>query len=144
MRFMVILKADRKSEAGVLPGPELVEAMGKFNDEMVKAGVMLAAEGLHPSSKGALVRFSSGKVTVVDGPFAETKEIIAGFWLLQVKSKAEAIAWASRIPGAKGEIAELQGDAEVEVRQVFDLEDFPAELREAAGAPAPRPGEPAA
>ena len=119
MRFMVIVKADRDSEAGVLPNQKLLADMGKFNDELVKAGVMLAGEGLQPSSKGARVRFSGGKKTVIDGPFAETKELVAGFWLWQVKSKDEAIEWLKRAPFE---------DTEVEIRQVFEAEDFGAEF----------------
>ena len=115
MRFMLIVKANKDSEAGVLPSKELLEAMGKFNEEMVKAGVMLAGEGLHASSKGARVRFAGKQRTVIDGPFAETKELIAGFWLWQVKSKDEAIAWLKRAPFQEGE---------VEVRQVFEADDF--------------------
>ena len=115
MRFMVIVKADKKSEAGVLPDKKLLEDMGKFNDELVKAGVMLAGEGLQPSSKGVRVRFSGGKKTVIDGPFAETKELVAGFWLWQVKSREEAIEWLKRAPFE---------DTEVEIRQVFESEDF--------------------
>src|SRR2546427_2029811 len=115
MRFMVIVKANKDSEAGVMPGKELLTEMGKFNEELVKAGVMLAAEGLHASSKGARVKFSGGKRTVIDGPFAETKELIAGFWLWQVKSKEEAIEWLKRAPFE---------DSEVEIRQVFETEDF--------------------
>jgi hypothetical protein len=126
MRFMVIVKASKESEAGVLPSTEILTAMGKFNEELVKAGVMLAAEGLHPSSKGARVRFSGGKRTVIDGPFAETKELIAGFWLWQVRSKEEALEWLKRAP--------FDGGTEVEIRQVFEPDDFgPAltpELRE--------------
>jgi hypothetical protein len=116
---MVIVKADKKSEAGVLPTRQELAEMGKFNDELVKAGVMLAGEGLHASSKGARVRFSGGKQTVIDGPFAETKELVAGFWLWQVKSKAEAIEWIKRAPFK---------DAEIELRQVFEAEDFGAEF----------------
>src|SRR5437762_4223912 len=119
MRFMVIVKADKSSEAGVMPSTEMLTAMGKFNEELVKAGVMLAAEGLHPTSKGARVRFSGGKRTVIDGPFAETKELVAGFWLWQVKSKEEAIAWLKRAPFDQ---------TEVEIRQVFEAEDFGAEF----------------
>src|SRR3989475_2031175 len=115
MRFMVIVKANKDSEAGVMPGKELLTEMGKFNEELVKAGVMLAAEGLHASSKGARVKFSGGKRTVIDGPFAETKELIAGFWLWQVKSKEEAIEWLKRAPFE---------DSEVEIRQVFETADF--------------------
>jgi hypothetical protein len=125
MRFMILVKADKDSEAGVLPSTELLAEMGKYNEELAKAGVMLAGEGLHPSSKGARVRFSGSKRTVVDGPFAESKELVAGFWLIQVKSKEEAIEWLKRAPFR---------DGEVEIRQVFEAEDFgPAftpELRE--------------
>jgi hypothetical protein len=128
MRFMVIIKADKNSEAGVLPDEKLLTEMGKFNEELVKAGVMLAGEGLHPSSKGARVRFSGAERTVIDGPFTESKELIAGFWLWQVKSKEEAIEWVKRCPNP------MSGETEVEIRQVFDPEDFgPAltpELRE--------------
>ena len=119
MRVMVIIKANKDSEAGVLPDEKLLTDMGKYNEELVKAGVMLAGEGLHPSSKGARVRFSGGKRTVIDGPFTETKELIAGFWLWQVKSKEEAIEWLKRSPFQEGE---------VEIRQVFEAEDFGAEF----------------
>jgi len=119
MRFMVIVKADKNSEAGVLPTKELLAAMGKFNEELVKAGVMLAGEGLQASSKGARVKFSGNKKTVIDGPFSETKELIAGFWLWQVRSKEEAIEWLKRAPFE---------DTEVEIRQVFEAEDFGAEF----------------
>ena len=119
MRFMVIVKADKNSEAGVLPSQELLAQMGKFNEELVKAGVMLAGEGLQASSKGARVRFSGNKKTVIDGPFSETKELIAGFWLWQVRSKEEAIEWLKRAPFE---------DTEVEIRQVFEAEDFGAEF----------------
>jgi hypothetical protein len=123
MRFMVIVKATPNSEAGALPSKELLAAMGKFNEELVKAGVMLAGEGLQPSSKGARVRFSGGKRTVTDGPFAETKELIAGFWLWQCKSKEEAIEWVKRCPDPMpGE------DAVLEIRQVFEVDDFGAEF----------------
>jgi hypothetical protein len=115
MRFMVIVKANKDSEAGVLPDEKILTEMGKFNQELVKAGVMLAGEGLQSSSKGARVRFSKGKKTVIDGPFAETKELVAGFWLWQVKSKEEAIEWLKRAPFE---------DTEVEIRQVFETEDF--------------------
>ena len=119
MRFMVIVKASKNSEAGIMPSAELLAAMGKFNEEMVKAGVMLAGEGLQPSSKGARIRFGlDGKRTVIDGPFAETKELVAGFWLIQVKSKAEAIEWVKRCPNP------LEGEAEIEIRQVFEADDF--------------------
>ena len=120
MRFMIIVKADKDSEAGVMPSEELLTEMGKYNEELVKAGVMLAGEGLHPSSKGARVKFSGAKRTVIDGPFAETKELIAGFWLWQVKSKEEAIEWLKRAP--------FDGDTEIEIRQVFEAEDFGAEF----------------
>jgi hypothetical protein len=118
MRFMAIVKADANSEAGVMPDTKLFEEMGKFNDELVKAGVMLAGEGLHPSSKGARVRFSGDKRTVIDGPFAETKELVAGFWLLQCKSKEEAIEWIKKCPNP------MLGESEIEIRQVFEAEDF--------------------
>lgn len=125
MRFMILVKADKNSEAGVMPSEKLLAEMGKYNEELVKAGVMLAGEGLHASSKGARVRFSGGKRTLIDGPFAETKDLVAGFWLWQVKSKEEAIEWVKRIPFAGGE---------VEIRQVLEAGDFgPAltpELRE--------------
>ena len=119
MRFMVIVKADKNSEAGVLPDQELFAEMGKFNEELARAGVLLAAEGLQASSKGARVRFSGNKRTVIDGPFSETKELIAGFWLWQVRSKEEAIEWLKRAP--------FQG-GEVEIRQVFEAEDFGPEF----------------
>jgi hypothetical protein len=126
MRFMLLVKADKDSEAGILPSEKELADMGVYNDELVKAGVMLAGEGLQPSSKGARVKFSGGKRTVVDGPFAESKELVAGFWLIEVKSKEEAIEWVKRVPFA--------GEAEIEIRQVFEAEDFgPAftpELRE--------------
>lgn len=115
MRFMVLVKASKESEAGVLPDAKLLAAMGKYNEELVKAGVMLAGEGLQASSKGARVRFSGGKTTVIDGPFTETKELLAGFWMWQVKSKQEAIDWLKRAPF---------DDTEVEIRQVFETEDF--------------------
>ena len=116
MRFMVIVKASKESEAAVLPSQEILEKMGKFNEELVKAGVMLAGEGLHPSSRGARVKFSGSQRTVTDGPFAETKELIAGFWLWQVRSKEEAIEWLKRAPFDDG--------AEVEIRQVFEMQEF--------------------
>src|SRR3989441_3782305 len=115
MRFMVIVKANKESEAGVLPSEKMLADMGKFNEELVKAGVMLAGEGLHSSSKGARVKFGKGKQTVIDGPFAETKELVAGFWLWQVKSKEEAIEWLKRAPFE---------DTEVEIRQVFEAPEF--------------------
>ena len=116
MRFMVIVKANKDSEAGVLPDEKILTEMGKFNEQLVKAGVMLAGEGLQPSSKGARVRFQGNKRTVIDGPFAETKELVAGFWLWQVKSKQEAIEWLKRAP--------FDEDTEVEIRQVFETADF--------------------
>ena len=116
MRFMILVKGNKESEAGVLPDEKTLTEMGKFNEELVKAGVMLAGEGLHPSSKGARVRFSGGKRTVIDGPFTETKELVAGFWLWQVKSKEEAIEWLKRAP--------FDGGTEVEIRQVFEADDF--------------------
>ncbi len=118
MRFMVIVKATAESEAGVMPSTELLAAMGNYNEQLVKAGVMLAGEGLHPSSKGARVRFSGDKRTVVDGPFTETKELIAGFWLWQVRSKEEAIEWVKRCPNP------MMSDSEIEIRQLFEAEDF--------------------
>jgi hypothetical protein len=120
MRFMILVKADKTTEAGVLPDEKLLTEMGKFNEELVKAGVMLAGEGLQPSSKGARVEFSGAKRTVIDGPFAETKELIAGFWLWQVKSKEEAIEWVKRAP--------FPGEAVVEIRQVSEAEDFGADF----------------
>lgn len=129
MRFMVIVKATKNSEAGILPKPELFEAMGKFNQEMIKAGIMLAGEGLAPSSKGARIKFTTdGRRTVTDGPFAETKELVAGFWLLQCKDKAEVVEWMKRCP------APMPGEeSELEIRQIYELEDFgdalPQEMR---------------
>src|SRR5438876_9197415 len=120
MRFMLIVKASKDSEAGIMPSTELLDAMGTYNEEMAKAGVMLAGEGLHPSSRGARVRFSGDKRTVIDGPFAETKELLAGYWLWQVKSKEEAIEWVKRCPNPTGSGAET----EIEIRQVFEAEDF--------------------
>ena len=121
MRFMILVKANKDSEAGVLPSAELLTEMGKFNEELIKAGVMLAGEGLHPSSKGVRVRFSATERKVLDGPFAEAKELVAGFWLWQVKSLDEAIQWAKRIPfNAAGE--------PIEIRQVYEEEDFGPEL----------------
>ncbi|HKG91472.1 MAG TPA: YciI family protein [Gemmatimonadaceae bacterium] len=122
MRFMVLVKADQHSEAGVMPSEELLTAMGRYNEELVKAGVMLAGEGLHPSSKGARVRFANGKATVTDGPFAEAKELVAGFWLWQVRSKEEAIEWAKRCPSPG------TGGGELELRQVFEADEFGPEL----------------
>ena len=122
MRFMVMVKADKSTEAGVMPSEKLLTEMGKYNEELVKAGVMLAGEGLHPSSKGARVRFSGDTRTVIDGPFTETKELIAGYWLFQVKSKEEAIEWVKRCPNP------LEGESEIEIRQVFEADDFGAEF----------------
>ena len=116
MRFMVIVPASKESEAGVLPDTKILAEMGKFNEELVKAGVLLAGEGLHPSSKGARIKFSGGKTTMTDGPFTESKELIAGFWLIQAKSKEEAIAWMQRAPFGSG--------FEIEIRQVFEAADF--------------------
>ena len=118
MRFMVMVKANEDSEAGVLPSEELLAAMAKYNEELVKAGVLLAGEGLQPSSKGARVKFSGTKRTVIDGPFTEAKELIAGFWLIEVKSKEEAIEWVKRCPNP------MDGESEIEIRQVYELEDF--------------------
>ena len=120
MRFMVIVKADKNSEAGIMPSTELLEAMGNYNEELVKAGIMLAGEGLHPSSKGARVRFAGKQRTVIDGPFAETKELIAGFWILQVKSKEEVIEWIKRVPFDAPESEPV----EIEIRQIFEADDF--------------------
>lgn len=123
MRFMIIIKADKNSEAGIMPDQKLLTDMGKYNDELVKAGVMLAGEGLQPSSKGARVKFKDGKHIVTDGPFTEAKELIAGFWLWQVKSKEEAIEWVKRCPNP------MPGtEAEIEIRQVFEAADFGAEF----------------
>jgi hypothetical protein len=128
MKFMILIKANKDSEAGTLPSEQLFTEMGKFNEELVKAGIMLAGEGLEPSSRGARVKFSGPKRTVIDGPFAETKELIAGFWLWQVKSRDEAIEWVKRIPNPTGE------EGEVEIRQVSEADDlgpgFTPELRE--------------
>jgi hypothetical protein len=122
MKFMVIVKASKASEAGEMPSQQLLAAMGKYNEELAKAGILLAGEGLHPSSKGARVRFSGSTRTVIDGPFAETKDLVAGFWLWQVRSKEEAIEWIKRCPNPHAE------ETEVELRQVFDAEDFGAEF----------------
>ena len=122
MRFMVLVKASEDSEAGVMPTEEQLAEMGKFNEEMVKAGVMLAGEGLHPSSKGARVKFSGSERTITDGPFTETKELIAGFWLIQVKSREEAIEWIKRCPNPH------DGESEIEIRRVFEAEDFGEEF----------------
>jgi hypothetical protein len=120
MRFMMIVKANKDSEAGVLPDETLIAAMTKYNEELAKAGVLLDLSGLQPSSKGARVKFSGGKRTVVDGPFTESKELIAGYWLIQVKSREEAIEWAKRAPAPHGE----GGEGEIEIRQLFELDDF--------------------
>ena len=122
MRFMIIVKASKDSEAGVMPSQELLTEMGKFNEELAKAGVLLAGEGLQPSSKGARVKFSGDKRTVIDGPFTETKELVAGFWIWQVKSREEAIEWLKRCPNPHNE------DSEIEIRQIFEAEDFGAEF----------------
>jgi len=122
MRVIVMIRANKDTEAGVMPSEELLTAMGKYNEELVKAGVMLAGEGLHPSSKGSRVKSSKGKITVTDGPFTETKELICGFWIWQVKSMEEAIEWAKRMPNPHNE------DGEVEIRPVFDAEDFGEEF----------------
>ena len=130
MRFMNIVKATKDSEAGAKPSKQLLTDMGKYNEELAKAGILLAGDGLHPSSKGARVRFSGKKRTVIDGPFAETKELIAGYWIWQVKSKQEAIDWVKRCPNP------MPGDSEIEIRQLFEAEDFgdefTPELREQA------------
>ena len=122
MRVIVMVKATKESEAGVMPNTELLAAMGKYNEELVKAGIMLAGEGLHPSSKGKRVQFSGEKRSVIDGPFSETKELIAGFWLWQVKSMEEAIEWVKRCPNP------MEGESEIEIRQVFEADDFGAEF----------------
>ncbi|GGC68258.1 YciI family protein [Undibacterium terreum] len=122
MRFMIIIKADKNTEAGVMPDERLLTEMGQFNEDLVKAGIMQAGEGLHPSSRGARVKFSGNKREVIDGPFAETKELIAGFWLWQVKSKEEAIEWVKRCPNPTG------AESEIEIRQIFEAEDFGAEF----------------
>jgi hypothetical protein len=122
MRFLVMVKATKESETGALPDEALLTAMGKYNEELVKAGVMLAAEGLHPSSRGARVHFSGSKRTVIDGPFAESKELVAGFWLFQCKSLAECIEWVKRCPNPMLE------DSDIEIRPIFEVEDFGAEL----------------
>jgi len=122
VRFMIFVKADKNTEAGVMPSEKLLADMGKYNEELTKAGILLAAEGLHPSSKGARVRFSGASRTVVDGPFKETKDLVCGFWIFQVKSKEEAIAWVKRCPNP------VEGETEIEIRQVFEAEDFGAEF----------------
>ena len=122
MKVMVLVKATKDSEAGVMPSTEMLTAMGKYNEDLVKAGVMLAGEGLHPSSKGARVQFSGSKRTVIDGPFTETKELVAGFWMWQVKSMEEAIEWVKRCPNP------MLTDSEIEIRRVFELDEFGPEL----------------
>ncbi len=122
MRFMVMIKANQDTEAGVMPSEEVLAAMGQYNEELVNAGVMLGGEGLHPSSRGARVRFSDGQTSVVDGPFAETRELIAGYWLFQIGSLQETIDWVKRCP------ASAIGDSEIEIRQIFEAEDFGAEF----------------
>jgi hypothetical protein len=122
MKVMILIKATKDSEAGVMPSTEMLTAMGQYNEELMKAGIMLAGDGLHPSSQGARVRFSGDKRTVIDGPFAETKELIAGFWMWQVKSMAEAIEWVKRCPNP------MLTDSEIEIRRVFEMEDFGSEL----------------
>ena len=122
MRVMVIVKADKNSEAGVLPDQKILTDMGKYNEELVKAGIMLAGEGLHPSSKGARVRFSGPKREVIDGPFAETKELIAGYWIWETKSLNEAVEWVKKCPNP------MPGESEIEIRQIFEAEDFGAEF----------------
>ena len=122
MRFMVLVKADKNSEAGVMPSERLLADMGKYNEELTKAGVLLAGEGLHPSSKGARVKFSGAKRTVVDGPFPETKDLVCGFWMFQVNSREEAIEWVKRCPNP------MEGETEIEIRQVFEADDFGAEF----------------
>ena len=132
MRVMVIIKANQESEAGVLPDEQLLTDMGKYNEELVNAGIMLAGEGLHPSTKGKRVRFADGKTTVLDGPFAETKELIAGFWIWQVKSMEEAVEWVKRCPnpntGTADQKAKFGTESEIEIRQIFETEDFGAEF----------------
>jgi hypothetical protein len=119
MRFMMIVKASKESEAGVMPSEELIATMGKFNEELMKAGVLVDLSGLQPSSRGFRVKFSGGKRTIVDGPFAESRELIAGYWVINVKSREEALEWAKKVPAPQ-----YQGEGEIEVRQFFELEDF--------------------
>jgi hypothetical protein len=128
MRFMLMIKSNEETEAGVLPSAELIAAMDKFNEGMMKAGVWVSGDGLKPSSEGARVNFSGGTHVVTDGPFAETKELLAGFWIIRVNSKEEAIDWASRVPGGHGEVDHMGGTFEIEVRPLYDLEDFGPEL----------------
>ncbi len=120
MRFMMIVKASKDSEAGKMPSEELLSAMGKYNEQLMQAGVLIDLAGLQPSSKGARVKFSGSKKTIIDGPFAETKELIAGYWIIKVKSREEAIEWAKRVPNPQGE----GNEGEIELRQIFELEDF--------------------
>ena len=129
MKFMMLIKSDKMTEAGAMPAEDVLIAMGKYNEELVKAGVLLAAEGLQPSSKGARVRHAGGKATVIDGPFTESKELIAGFWMIQVKSKEEAIEWAKRVPFDPNDAsATSDGVGEIELRQLFEAADFSPEL----------------
>jgi hypothetical protein len=121
MRFMMIVKACKDSEAGKMPSEELLNAMRKYNEELMKAGALVDLQGLHPSSKGARIKFSGGKRTLIDGPFAETKDLIGGYWIIQVKSREEAIEWAKRAPAPHGD----NSDGEIEIRQIFEMEDFP-------------------
>jgi hypothetical protein len=131
---VLIVKADKNSETGVMPSEKLLTDMGKYNEELMKAGVLLAAEGLQPSSKGARVRFSGSKRTVIDGPFAESKELVAGFWIIQAKSKAEAIEWVKRCPNPMDLDGTGRAEAEIEIRQVFEAEDFGPEFTDEARA----------
>lgn len=129
MRFMMLLKADKNTEAGVMPDKAVFEAMGKYNEELVKAGALLAGEGLQPSAKGARIRLTGGKSTVIEGPFSNTKELIAGFWIIQAGSKEEAIEWARRVPfDPKGGPATTDGNGEIEIRQIYEMADFPPEV----------------
>lgn len=128
MKFMMMIKSDKYAETGAMPSEKLLAAMGGYNDELIKAGVLLAGEGLQPSSKGAKIRYENGKRTVIDGPFSEAKELIAGFWMIQVKSREEAIEWAKRVPFEAGDDMPHDGPGEIEVRQVFDVADFSPEL----------------
>lgn len=123
MRFMILLKADKDTEAGKMPSEQLLADMGKFNDDLIKAGILLAGEGLQPSSKGARVKFAGGKVSVTDGPFAETRELVAGFWIWKCASKEEAIEWVKKVP-----MPMASGEAEIEIRQLFEMEDFGEEM----------------
>ncbi len=137
MRYMVIFRANNQTEAGIPPTKELMAAMMQFNEQMAKAGILLSAEGLHPSSKGVRIRFADGKHTVIKGPHSNPNELISGYWMINVKSLEEAIDWMSRCPGGDGKIDHMGGRFELELRQVYELEDFPPEIREAAA------GEPA-